>query len=186
MGHLWFLKIDLYSVVLTVGFLLSLMLSKITCGCSIFLNYDDSGLVDINIEPSQFSVGKHWCDICPDFHPVLILIWGNVLTNTCEINRTAWRIKQIDPVSEVVFTVIVLWHRRAKVKGTKGEKCVCVITLYPSKGCGHSCITGPHFPSTHVQSKSSLTHLVGTGSIPSIKSYCFHIPCGHVRPSYIH
>lgn len=176
------------SVVLTVGFLLSMMHPKITCSCGISLNSNDSGLVDNSIGPSQFPVGKHLCDICPDFHPVLILTWGNVLTNTCEINCTAWRTKQIDPVSVVAFTVVVLMLFGIAERRLKGQKVnrVSALSLHtPVKNVVAAALQ--HLIShPHIQSKSSLTHLVGTGSIPSIKSYCFHIPCVRVRPPYIH
>lgn len=76
------LNIFLYSFLTVVFFFLSLIHPKTTCGCRISLNSKNSGLVDISVEPSQFPVGKHWCDICPDFHPVLILTRGNVHSQT--------------------------------------------------------------------------------------------------------
>lgn len=151
---------------------------KITCCCRICWNWLDSGLVDISTEKSQFSVGR-----CSDSdtrkHPHE-RPWNKLHSLNYQTDRSRQR------AGFHGYCTCVIWRRRVKAKGTKGEKCVCVITLHTSKGCGHSCITRPHFPSAHAQSKSSLTHLAGTASIHSIKSYCFRIPRGRVRPSSIH
>lgn len=92
--------------------------------------------------------------------------WGNVLSLKAKPNWSRQR-------GDFHCYCFVIWHLRAKVKGTKGDTCVGVITLHTSKGRGRSRIRGPHFPPTHIQTKPSSLILMGQASFPASNRIVF-------------